>query len=158
MRCRDRRWRSQARAGAGCALLFLALTLLLDRAAGTLTLPRALLWTALSAVLLAVLVPPRIRLAAGRLTVRGAWRERTVRADALVSVRQQEGVSAHLVLYDADGHHVQLDPRALAASPFLRHELETSVHRSQRAGTLREGGRLIARLSREADAEALRGM
>lgn len=158
MRSGDRRWRSQARSGAGCALLFLALTLLVDGEAGTLTAPRALLWTALAGVLLTVLVPARLRVAPGRLTVRGLWHSRTLRTDALVSVRRQEGVSGHLTLYDADGHHLQLDPRALTGSPFLWHELETGVHASQRAGTLLEGGEVVARLAREMDDEETRGV
>ncbi|MEV8600607.1 hypothetical protein AB0465_12100 [Streptomyces griseoviridis] len=158
MRCRDRRRRSQAGFGAGCALLFLALILLTDWAAGTLTVPRALLWTALAAVFLAVLVPPGIRVAPGRLTVRCGLRVRAVRTDALVSVRQQDGVSAQLTLHDVDGRHVQVDPRALTASPFLWHALETGVHRSVRAGTLVEGEQIIERLSEEMDGEAVRGV
>lgn len=56
----DRHWRDSARLATACALLFATLALLVDWDAGTLTAPRALLWTALSAALFAVLLPQRV--------------------------------------------------------------------------------------------------
>jgi hypothetical protein len=44
----DRHWRGDARYAIRCALAFYALAMLIDQGAGTLTLPRAGLWTGLA--------------------------------------------------------------------------------------------------------------
>ncbi|MFJ6739057.1 hypothetical protein ACIQOU_09145 [Streptomyces sp. NPDC091279] len=153
MRSDVRRRRSEVGCASLCALVFLALTLLIDWDAGSLTAPRALLWAALAGVLLTVLLPVRVRVGPGRLTVRGVWRSRTVRTDALVSIRPYPGVAGRLILYDADGHHLELDTRVLTSSPFLWHDLETAVHHSRRAGTLQDGEAVISRLAHHLDDE-----
>lgn len=131
---RDRPARLRLAAGLPAGLLTAALAL--DAAAGTLTVPRALLWTATAVVLLAVLVPPRITAGGGRLTVRGLLRTRRIRTDLLVGARLEGTTDRRLVLRDAFGSRLEVDARAVAESPFLRHELDTGARRSHAAGLL----------------------
>ncbi|MER5599131.1 hypothetical protein [Streptomyces sp. NPDC002265] len=154
----DRRWHAGVRYAVGCALVMCGLSLLLDWGAGTLTPARALLWPALSAVLLLALLPQRVTAGRGWLAVRGPVRGHLVRTDALTDVRQCPGVSARLVLRDAFGHRVELDPRVLAANPLLWHDLDTGARRSLERGTLREGAEVLARLGREIDDETARAV
>ncbi|MFE9110538.1 hypothetical protein ACFYN9_13020 [Streptomyces collinus] len=142
----DRHWRGSARLAATCALVFCALSLLLDWDASTLTLLRALLWLTLSATVFTVLLPPQVTAGPGWLAVRTPWRRHIVRTDALVAVRQYSGVSAHLVLCDTHGARLELDPRVLAANPLIWHELDTGVHRSVERGTLLQGTDVLEQL------------
>ncbi|MEU6065089.1 MULTISPECIES: hypothetical protein [Streptomyces] len=154
----DRHWRGSARFAVGCALAFLCMTLLVDWDAGTLTRLRALLWIALSAAACYVLLPHRVTTGPGRLSVQRLARRQTVRTDALVTVRQYGDVSSHLVLRDAHGHRVEVDPRTLVANPLLWHELDTGVRRSLEQGTLREGADVLERLGREIDDSTARAV
>ncbi|MFE9453742.1 hypothetical protein [Streptomyces sp. NPDC006739] len=154
----DRHWRGGATLAACCAVGFAALTLLVDWDAGTLTPARAALWTALSAAVLAVLLPPRVSAGPGWLSVRGPLRRRSVRTDALTAVGQYGDVSSHLVLRDAYGHRLEVDPRVLAASPLLWHELDTGVRRSLERGTLCQGADVLDRLGRRIDADTARAV
>ncbi|KUN82188.1 hypothetical protein AQJ66_22445 [Streptomyces bungoensis] len=154
----DRHWRGSARLAVSCALLFCALSLLVDWDAGGLTPLRALLWIALSATVCAVLLPQRVSAGPGWLAVRTPWRRRVVRTDALTAVRQYDGVSSHLVLRDVHGHRLELDPRVLAANPLLWHELDTGVRRSLERGTLRQGAAVLERLGHRIDDETLQAM
>ncbi|MFJ8111548.1 hypothetical protein [Streptomyces sp. NPDC096132] len=147
----DRHRQAGVRLAVGCALSFCALTLLVDWDAGTLTVPRALLWLTLSAGVLAVLLPERVTAGPGWLAVAGPFRRRQVRTDALVAVRQYAGASAHLVLRDDRGNRLELDPRVLTGNPLLWHELDTGVRRSLEHGTLREGADVLERLGHEID-------
>ncbi len=155
---RDRRWPGSARFAIGCGLLFCAMSLLVDWDAGTLTPLRALLWSGLSVALFAVLLPPQVSSGPGWLAVQTLSRRVVIRTDALTAVRQYEGVSAHLVLQDADGRHLELDPRTLAANPLLWHELDTGVRRSLEHGTLRDGAEVIDRLGHRIDDETARAV
>ncbi|MDD1056850.1 hypothetical protein NMG29_01125 [Streptomyces cocklensis] len=114
----------------------LATALALDAAAGSLTMPRALLWTGLAAALFAVLLPPRITAGGGRLAVRTLLRTRRVRIDHLVGARLVGGTDRRLVLRDDAGGRVEVDAAAVAESPFLRHELDAGARRSHTAGLL----------------------
>jgi hypothetical protein len=147
----DRTWRGSARLAVGCALLFGALTFLVDWDAGTLTPARALLWSTLSAAILVMLLPARVTAGPGWLAVRGPLRRRTVRTDSLVYVGQNGDVSTHLVLRDTHGHRLEFDPSVLHANPLLWHELDTGVRRSLERGTLRRGTEVLARLGHEID-------
>jgi hypothetical protein len=149
----DRHWSGSARLAALCACVFATLTLLVDWDAGTLTAPRALLWTTLSAAIFVMLLPHRVTAGPGWLAVRGPLRRQTVRTYALTSVQQYGDVSTHLVLRDAYGHRLELDPRVLAANPFLWHELDTGVRRSLKRGTLRQGTDVLEHLGRQIDGE-----
>ncbi|MEV6293574.1 hypothetical protein AB0M41_24735 [Streptomyces sp. NPDC051896] len=154
----DRHWRGSARLAVSCALLFCALSMLVDWDADTLTPLRTLLWTTLSAAVCAVLLPQRVSAGPGWLAVRTPWRRHMVRTDALVSVRQYDGVSSHLVLRDVHGHRLELDPRVLAANPLLWHELDTGVRRSMERGTLSQGTDVLERLGHRIDDEALQAV
>ncbi|MFF3919600.1 hypothetical protein ACFYZB_40500 [Streptomyces sp. NPDC001852] len=149
----DRHWRGSARFALTCALVFCTLSLLVDWDAGSLSPPRALLWVALSAALCAVLLPQRVSAGPGWLAVRTPWRRHLVHTDALVCVRQYDGVSSHLVLRDVHGHRLELDPRVLVANPLLWHELDTGVRRSLERGTLRRGAEVLHRLGHRIDDE-----
>lgn len=151
--CGDRHWSDSVRFAVGCALVFCAMAMLVDWDAGSLTPARALLWAALSNAMCAVLLPPRVSAGPGWLAVRTPWRRRMVRTDALVTVRQYDGASAHLVLRDIRGNRLELDPRVLTANPLIWHELDTGVRRSVERGTLRQGAEVLERLGRRIDDE-----
>jgi hypothetical protein len=129
------------------------MTMLVDWDADTLTAPRALLWLVLSAAVFTVLLPPRVTAGPGWLAARGPLGRRTVRTDALIAVRQYSGASSHLVLRDAHGGRLELDPRVLMADPLLWHELDTGVRRSIERGTLRQGTEVLRRLGHRIDDE-----
>ncbi|WP_030340381.1 hypothetical protein [Streptomyces sp. NRRL S-1022] len=154
----DRHWRGSARLAAGCALLFCALSLLIDWDSGSLTPLRALLWVTLSAAVCAVLLPQRVSAGSGWLAVRTPWRRHIVRTDALAAVRQYDGVSSHLVLRDVYGHRLELDPRVLTANPLIWHELDTGVRRSLERGTLRQGSEVLHRLGDRIDEETVQAV
>ncbi|MFG1805553.1 hypothetical protein [Streptomyces sp. NPDC049040] len=132
----DRDRPARLRLAAALPAGLLAAALALDAAAGTLTVPRALLWTGFAAVLSAVLVPPRITAGGGRLTVRALLRTRRVRTDLLVGARIDGRTARRLVLRDTTGSYVEVDARAVAESPFLRHELDAGARHSHAAGLL----------------------
>ncbi|MFI1168521.1 hypothetical protein ACH4UM_34325 [Streptomyces sp. NPDC020801] len=154
----DRHWRGSARLAVICALAFCAMAVLVDWDAGSLTPLRALLWATLSAALGAVLLPPRVSAGPGWLVVRSPWRRHRVRTDALTDVRQYGGVSSHLVLRDAYGHRLELDPRVLAANPLIWHELDTGVRRSIERGTLRRDMEVLDQLGHRIDDETVRAV
>ncbi|MGW2516234.1 hypothetical protein ACWC09_04225 [Streptomyces sp. NPDC001617] len=154
----DRHWRGSVRLAVCCALTFCAMTMLVDWDAETLTPARALLWLTLSAAVFTVLLPPRVTAGPGWLAVRGPVCRHMVRTDALVAVRQYSGASSHLVLRDAHGGHVELDPRVLLADPLLWHELDTGVRRSLERGTLRQGTDVLRSLGHEIDDETARAV
>ncbi|MFF4836448.1 hypothetical protein [Streptomyces sp. NPDC001315] len=147
----DRHWRKRAWLAVACALVFCGLTFLVDWDAGTLTPARAVLWLAMAAAVLTVLLPQRVSAGPGWLAIRGPVRGHMVRTDALTDIRQYPGVSGHLVLRDTQGHRLELDPRVLVANPLLWHDLDTGARRSRERGTLWEGTEVLERLGREID-------
>jgi hypothetical protein len=114
----------------------LTLAMVLDAVAGTLTLPRAALWTGLSALVFGVLLPSRVTAGRGWLAVRGLVRKRRLRTEFLVEARLDGGIDRRLHLRDAFGTRVDLSPRVLAGNPFLWHELDRGARRSYEAGSL----------------------
>jgi hypothetical protein len=158
VRAGDRHWPGSARLATSCAALFGAMSLLVDWDAGSLSLPRALLWLGLSAVLFTILLPARVTAGTGWLAVRGPWRRQMVRTDALTTVWRYDGVSSHLVLHDTYGHRLELDPRVLAANPLIWHELDTGVRRSVERGTLLQGTDVLDRLGHAIDEETVRSV
>jgi hypothetical protein len=154
----DRHWRGGARLAVVSALAFCGLAVLLDWSAGTLTAPRAVLWITLSVAVCTVLLPHRVTAGPGWLMVRGPLRRRIVRTDALVSARRHGDVSAHLVLRDAYGHRLELEPRVLAANPLLWHALDTGFRRSLARGTMLHGQDVLHRLGEQIDDEAAHGV
>ncbi|WP_328748931.1 hypothetical protein OHT57_26145 [Streptomyces sp. NBC_00285] len=157
-RAGDRHWRGSARLAASCTTLFGAMCLLVDWDARSLSPLRVVLWLGMSAALFTVLLPPRVTAGTGWLAVRGPWRRRVVRTDALTTVRRYDGVSSQLVLRDAYGHRVELDPHVLAANPLVWHELDTGVRRSVERGTLLQGADVLERLGHSIDDETARAV
>lgn len=150
----DRRWAGDARWAVTGALAFLTLTTLADRIAGTLTWWRFALWTALAAMLLYMLLPPRVTAGRGWLAVRGLWGERLIRTDALVSVECSGRIAEYLVLRDAYGEWASIDLRTITGSPLLWHRLDADARRAAELGWLPEGNSALRELSDRIDATA----
>ncbi|MGW3283649.1 hypothetical protein ACWDR3_03255 [Streptomyces sp. NPDC001002] len=149
----DLRWAGDLRDAVRCAGVLLALLLLVDWGAGRLEPWRCALWLGLSALLFAVLCPARVSAGDNWLSSRGLLRERRVRTDLLVSVGLLDGVSQRLVLRDALGERVEIDPQVLENNPQLWFHLTEGTHRSTAAGTLENGTLALSRLSRRIDRE-----
>lgn len=149
----DRLWERDLRSALRCAAALLALLLLIDAAAGSITLLRTGLWSGLSALLLLVLYPSRIAAGEGWLTTRGPLLGHRVRTDHLVSVRCLDGVGQRLVLRDAFGARAEIDPRVLVANPPLWHRLNEDARRSARRGSLTCGQTALRRVAERIDRE-----
>ncbi|MFD7795909.1 hypothetical protein [Streptomyces sp. NPDC059759] len=154
----DLHWARDLRSAVRCSVLLLALLLLIDHAAGTLTGPRVLLWTGLAALLLLVLYPARVAVGEGWLSTRGVLGTRRVRTDHLVSVRRLDGVGQRLVLRDTSGARVEIDPRLLVANPALWHRLDDDARASALRGSLVCGTTALRRVSERVDEEAARAV
>ncbi len=149
----DRRWARDLRDSVRCAAGLLGLLFLIDWGAGTLTSGRATLWLALAVLLFAVLCPTRVSVGEGWLASRRLLRTRRLRTDLLVSVRCLDGVAQRLVLRDALGERVEIDPQVLVNNPDLWHRLHEDAHRSLARGTLLCGSTALQRVSRRIDRE-----
>ncbi|UUN31464.1 hypothetical protein KK483_28045 [Streptomyces sp. FIT100] len=149
----DTRWAGDRRHALACAALLFGLLLVVDSGNGTLSGTRAFLWAGLAALLFLVLLPPRVTAGQGWLETRGLLRARRVRTDRLVYVAWSDGVAQRLVLKDADGGAVAVEPRVLLSSPRLWYELSEGVRRSEAAGSLRRGCPELHRLAGRIDAE-----
>ncbi|NBE52308.1 hypothetical protein GUY60_12900 [Streptomyces sp. YC537] len=136
--------------------MLLVLLLLVDVFAGGLTVPRSGLWTGLGALLFVVLLPPRVTAGPGWLATRGLLRTRWVRTDALVAVRWVDGVSRRLLLRDAHGGHVELDPDVLTRHPDLWHLFDEGARVSAERGLLLCGATAVRELSRRVEGETAR--
>ncbi|UNM16460.1 hypothetical protein J4032_11625 [Streptomyces formicae] len=152
------RWAGDLRYSFACAALLLGLLLVIDAGNDTLTAVRAVLWAGLSLLLFLVLLPPRVAAGGNWVEVRGVWRTRRARTDRLASVACSDGVAQRLVLRDADGGAVEVEPRVLLANPRLWHLLDTGVRTSEAHGTLRSGGPELRRLAGRIDAETARAV
>ncbi|MFJ4711832.1 hypothetical protein [Streptomyces sp. NPDC088785] len=154
----DRNWARERRAAVLCAVLLFGLITLIDAASGTLGPARGVLWAVLSLLLYAVLHPPRVTAGPGWLAVRGLLRRRHVCTDLLVSVRRGEGITPRLVLRDALGARVELDPAVLTANPVLWHRLETGAGRARASGLLVAGDEVLRELGARVDGEGARAL
>ncbi|MFF8914010.1 hypothetical protein ACF08M_11925 [Streptomyces sp. NPDC015032] len=154
----DHGWAGDLRFAVRCALTLLGLLLAVDMTASHLTTVHALLWTGLAVLLFMVLVPPRVRAGAGWLSCRGLVRERIVRTDRLVSVRWSDGVSQRLVLRDAEGGRVEVDPQVFVANPALWHRLDDDARACVKRGTLRCGVTALRQLSDRIDRRTARAV
>lgn len=149
----DRRWAEDLRSSIRCAAVLLALLLLIDWGAGTLSTPRVALWVTLAALLFLVLHPARVSAGEGWLASRGLRGTRRVRTDHLVSVRCLDGVSQRLVLRDTFGARVEIDPRVLVTNPPLWHRLDEDARVSDLRGSLTCGATALRRVSERIDRE-----
>ncbi|MEV6833738.1 hypothetical protein AB0N17_04320 [Streptomyces sp. NPDC051133] len=156
----DRDWAHDVRTSARCAGALLGLLLLLDGAAGSLSPGRGALWFLLAVLLFLVLFPVRVSAGTGWLATRRLWAARRVRTDLLVAVRPPAGVAQRLVLRDALGNRVEVDPGVLLRNPGLWYRLAEGARASETAGILRVGTTalhdLSARLDRETALEVFR--
>jgi hypothetical protein len=94
----------------------------------------------------------------GWLATRRLLRTRRVRTDLLVAVRPLDGVAQRLVLRDALGNRVEIDPEVLPRNPDLWHLLDEGARVSEAAGTLLCGTTALHRLARRVDRETAMGV
>ncbi|WP_316758952.1 hypothetical protein [Streptomyces herbicida] len=113
----DHRWAQGVKDSVRCAGALFALLLLIDCGSGRFTLLRGALWLALALLLFLVLCPARVSAGENWLASHRLLRERRIRTDLLVSVRCLDGVSQRLLLLDAFGAHVEIDPDVLVHNP-----------------------------------------
>ncbi|WP_428954817.1 hypothetical protein [Streptomyces sp. cg35] len=152
----DRNWARELRAAVLCSVLLLGLVTTIDAANSTLSPARGVLWTGLTLLLYVVLHPPRVTAGPGRLAVRGLLRGGHVCTDLLVSVRRAEGITPRLVLRDALGARVELDPKVLTSNPVLWHRLETGARRARASGLLVAGDAVLRELGDHVDGDGAR--
>ncbi len=153
----DAEWADAVRHAVRCAVAFLVMLLAVDAGAGASSWARTTVWAGLALVLLVILVPVRVAAGDGWVSVRGLLGERVVRTDRLVAVRWAEGVTGRVVLRDAHGGRVELDPRVLAANPELWRLVDEGV-RVSRTATLRCGTAETRRLGERVDGETARAV
>ncbi|MGW2934971.1 hypothetical protein ACWDA7_24640 [Streptomyces sp. NPDC001156] len=152
----DRRWSADLHSSIRCAAMLLAMLLLIDWGSGNTTWWRAALWLALSGLLFVVLFPRRVTAGEGWLAARGLLGSQRVRTDMLVSLRSQEGVSQRLVLRDALGSRVELDPQVLVNNPDLWYRLHEDVRKSEDLGSLLCGATALRRVQERIERETAR--
>ncbi|MET7857577.1 hypothetical protein ABZS81_10160 [Streptomyces sp. NPDC005318] len=152
----DETWAGKVRFAIGCAAALLGLLLAVDAVAGRLTWLRAPLWTAIALTLCLVLVEPRVCAGAGWLSSRGLLRARAVRTDRLVSVRWSDGVAQRLVLRDAEGRRVEVDPQVFVDNPALWHRLGEDARACIERGTLLSGATALRQLGDRIDLRTAR--
>jgi hypothetical protein len=154
----DRQWAQELMSSVRCAAVLLALLLVVDWGTGRLALWRTALWLALAGLLFGVLCPARVTAGEGWLSSRRLLRRRRVRTDALVSVRCLDGISQRLLLRDAFGGRVELDPEVLVANPRLWYRLEEDARKSAADGMLLCGGTALRLISQRVDRETARAV
>ncbi|MFD6025247.1 hypothetical protein [Streptomyces griseoluteus] len=154
----DQQWAGDRKDAFQYSAILLAYLLILDWGTGGLTLPRGALWFALALLLLLVLHPARVSAGDSWLASRRLLRERRVRTDRLVSVRCLDGVSQRILLRDAFGDRVEIDPDVLVRNPGLWYRLEAAASRSASAGLLLCGQTALERLSARVEREAVQGV
>ncbi|WTE49155.1 hypothetical protein OH768_47500 [Streptomyces sp. NBC_01622] len=114
---------------------------------------RAALWLGLAGLLFVTLYPARVSAGEGWLSSRRILREHRVRTDLLVSVRCLDGISQRLLLRDAFGGHVEIDPNVLVTNPQLWYRLDEDARKSVEVGTLVCGATALRRVSERVDRE-----
>jgi hypothetical protein len=154
----DPEWAQELWAAVRCAGVLLALLLLVDWGAGRLAPWRAALWFALAGLLFVVLCPDRVSAGGNWLASRRLMREQRVRTDLLVSVRCLDGISRRVLLRDAFGGRVEIDPEVLVRNPQLWFHLDEGARKAAADGLLLCGGTVLRHLSRRVDRETARAV
>ncbi|MFJ9869967.1 hypothetical protein [Streptomyces sp. NPDC101165] len=149
----DGRRPKDVRNAVRCAGVLLALLVLVDWGSGRLVPWRCALWFALALLLFLVLCPARVSAGEDWLASRRLLRERRVRTDLLVSVRFLDGIAQRLVLKDALGGRVEIDPEVLVNNPELWRLLDQGARRAADDGLLLCGATALRRLARRIDSE-----
>ncbi|MFE0514856.1 hypothetical protein [Streptomyces sp. NPDC058964] len=149
----DRRWAEDLCSSVRCSGVLLGMLFLIDWLTDNLTWWRGVLWVTLALVLFMVLCPARISAGEGWLASRRLLSTRRVRTDALVSVRCLEGVSRRLVLRDAFGDRVEIDPQVLVNNPDLWFRLDEDARSAAAAGTLMCGTTALRRIAERVERE-----
>ncbi len=151
-------WTRQLWSAVRCAGVLLAFLLLVDWGTGRMAAWRIVLWFALSGLLFVVLFPARVSAGRNWLASRRLVREQRVRTDLLVSVRCLDGISPRLVLRDARGGRVQIDPEVLVRNPQLWFRLHEGAGMAAADGLLLCGQTALRRLSDRMDHETARAV
>ncbi|WP_328787427.1 MULTISPECIES: hypothetical protein [unclassified Streptomyces] len=149
----DVHWAGERRSAIGVAFLLFTALFAVDAGFGSLDVTRGVLWTGLAGLLFVVLLPPRISVRPGLLSVRGLLMTNTVRTDSLASVRWSDGVAQRMVLRDTEGSQVEIDPTVLVRNPAMWHLLDADGRSSLRRGTLLRGATALRRLAQRIDRE-----
>jgi hypothetical protein len=151
-------WRQELWAAVRCAGTLLALLVLLDWGSDRITPWRAALWFALTALLFVLLYPARVSAGGNWLASRGLVRESRVRTDLLVSIRCLDGISQRLLLRDALGGRVEIDPEVLVRNPQLWSRLEEGARKAAAHGSLLCGATALRHLALGVDRETARSL
>ncbi|KOV59700.1 hypothetical protein [Streptomyces sp. MMG1121] len=154
----DQDWARELWSAVRCAGVLLALLLLVDWGSGRSAPWRTALWCALAVLLFAVLCPARVSAGRDWLASRRLGREHRVRTDLLVSVRCLDGVSHRLLLRDALGNRVEIDPEVLVRNPQLWFRLDEGARQARADGLLLCGQTALGRLASRMDRETARAV
>ncbi|WP_406441505.1 hypothetical protein OHB00_37270 [Streptomyces sp. NBC_00631] len=149
----DVEWRRELWAAARCAGILLALLLLVDWGSGRVTPWRSALWLTLTGLLFVLLYPARVSAGRNWLASRQLVRERRVRTDLLVSVRCLDGISPRLLLRDALGGRVEIEPEVLVRNPQLWSLLDAGARKAAAGGSLLCGTTALRRIALRVDRE-----
>ncbi|MFD0377054.1 hypothetical protein [Streptomyces sp. NPDC127112] len=149
----DLHWAGEMRSALGVASLLCTALFAVDAASGRLGPARGALWAGLAFLLFAIMLPQRVSVRPGRLSARRMLTTDTVRTDSLVSVHWTHGVAQRLVLRDAQGNRVEIDPTVLTRNPAMWHLLDTDGRAAIQRGTLREGATALRELAQHIDRE-----
>ncbi|WP_327691887.1 MULTISPECIES: hypothetical protein [unclassified Streptomyces] len=154
----DLQWAQELWSSVRCAGVLLVVLLLVDWGSGRLAPWRAALWLALAGLLFVALYPARVSAGEGWLSSRRMLREHRVRTDLLVSVRHLDGISQRLLLRDAFGRRIEIDPDVLVTNPQLWYRLDEDARKSAAGGTLLCGATALRHISQRVDRETARAV
>ncbi|WP_420078759.1 hypothetical protein ACN6AT_05780 [Streptomyces sp. JL4002] len=152
----DVRWAGERRSALSVAFLLFTALFAADSGFDTLDPTRGAAWTGLAGLVFVILYPSRVSVRPGLLSTRGLLMTDTVRTDRLVSVRWSDGMAQRLVLRDAEGSQVEIDPAVLVRNPAMWHLLDADARASIRRGTLLSGVSALQELSERIDRETAR--
>ncbi|MDF3142812.1 MULTISPECIES: hypothetical protein [unclassified Streptomyces] len=154
----DPEWTRELWSTVRCAGVLLALLLLVDWGSGRITPWRAALWCVLAGLLFVVLYPARVSAGGNWLASRRLVREHRVRTDLLVSVRCLDGISERILLRDALGGRVEIDPEVLVRNPQLWLRLDEGARKAAADGSLLCGATALRCVAQRVHRETARAV